>query len=411
MQLCSATEDELKQVVLDTKMDPGHANRLYEALGKSAETPPTPPQAPAPPQVPPQVREPVQQAMQPLHPAPHPHPQLMAVQMNKQIALKNKLLERDPIANVLKEGNLIETFADPDGKCVVAFDSDKWFCTCCRKGNPRSADGSRSLGIDFTNVKAHLGSKKHWTDFRTQVLKLHYEEDLWLEYTKGNHWGPGRAKKRRGGEPTVAAVKRESSKALSLARKHPKQAMRTLTAAPYFGPTAALAAALPSFGVPAAAVVRIPEHPVAAPPAAFGVPAGSPTTQPVAPAAASQSYERWTAPLGVPPASAPVVGGVPGLVAIPGQARSAAPPAAFGMPTALPTSQALVPAGVSQYERWPARVFSNGQDTYWLFDSRHFTMPATLATLWMPVTVQAHYGALPLPPYGPETKGAASAST
>ena len=219
------SEKAFSDLIVAMKIKPGHVSKMYKAFGNvvrdEQHLPPPPPQPPQPPQ--------------PIPPKPPPIP---PGDCELQGKLKRKLLELNTFTGLRKEGNVIDTLVVSDTQSSLTFHSDlKFYCLCCSKANLRSADGdgSRAVGINFTGIKAHLGSKDHWTAFRFKYHSLPYDEAAWLHFNALNPWGAKRVKMKIDGTPTVAAAKRLANTTLTAQRcpKQPKQEAPSPIAQPF----------------------------------------------------------------------------------------------------------------------------------------------------------------------------------
>jgi hypothetical protein len=250
------SEKAFSDLIVAMKIKPGHVSKMYKAFGNvvrdEQHLPPPPPPPPPPPQPPP-----------PIPPKPPPIP---PGDCELQGKLKRKLLELNTFTGLRKEGYVIDTLVVSDTQSSLTFHSDlKFYCLCCSKANLRSADGdgSRAVGINFTGIKAHLGSKDHWTAFRFKYHSLPYDEAAWLHFNALNPWGAKRVKMKIDGTPTVAAAKRLANTALTAQRcpKQPKQEAPSPIAQPF-----SMSPAAPP-PPPAAAAAAPPPPPPPPPPA------------------------------------------------------------------------------------------------------------------------------------------------
>lgn len=95
---------------------------------------------------------------------------------------------------------------------------------CCdfRSPAPRTSE-LRKCGNAYNNVLKHMGSKEHWTSFRRRVHGLAFHKAHWLEYTKGNPYGPARADR---------TMQRHDRKAQARLKKKRTQAVLTVPPPP-----------------------------------------------------------------------------------------------------------------------------------------------------------------------------------
>ena len=119
-----------------------------------------------------------------------PMPPSPGTSVEAQADLYERLVQTGA-AGEMVHGNIVETYRAPDamgGELMIRASSFTAFhCVCC----PSIAE--RGGGNQFANARSHMGSKKHWTNFRQRVFELDFDEDAWQAYTAGNKHGPKRA--------------------------------------------------------------------------------------------------------------------------------------------------------------------------------------------------------------------------